>query len=64
MADKNVESGFPVDGGADDKIAYLAKQDSATDLKSIQVEQQLPSLKIQVDSSGRQLAAGFSYRLV
>lgn len=26
MADKNVESGFPVDGGADEKLAYLTKQ--------------------------------------
>ena len=26
MADKNVESGFPVDGGADEKLAYLAEQ--------------------------------------
>jgi hypothetical protein len=26
MADKSVESGFPVDGGADEKLAYLTKQ--------------------------------------
>lgn len=26
MADKNVESGFPVDGGVDEKLAYLTKQ--------------------------------------
>ena len=26
MADKSVESGFPVDGGADEKLAYLTQQ--------------------------------------
>lgn len=34
MADKNVESGFPVDGGADEKIAYLANQIAPTELNS------------------------------
>ncbi|WP_288076775.1 hypothetical protein [Pseudomonas sp.] len=26
MADKNVESGFPVDGGVNEQLAYLTKQ--------------------------------------
>lgn len=34
MANKNVESGFPVEGGADEKLAYLTKQISPVELKS------------------------------
>jgi len=34
MADKSVESGFPVDGGVDEKLAYLTKQISPDELKS------------------------------
>jgi hypothetical protein len=63
MADKNVESGFPVDGGADEKLAHLTKQINPADLKGSQAARLSPSLRIQVDASGRQLAAGFVYRI-
>jgi len=60
MADKNVESGFPVDGGANEKLAYLTKQISPADLVKLEKGQLNFSLNIQVDASGRQMAAGFS----
>lgn len=63
MEDKSVESGLPMDGGADEKLAYLAKQITQDNATSFQAGQLTPSLNIQIDASGRQLAAGFSFRL-
>ena len=60
MADKNLDPGFPVDGGADEKLAYLTTQITPADLGKIEKGQLNVSLNIQVDASGRQLAAGFS----
>ncbi|MCF5059916.1 hypothetical protein GIW54_16995 [Pseudomonas proteolytica] len=60
MADKNAGSGFPVDGGAGEKLAYLTKQISPADQGKAEKGQLNFSLNIQVDASGRQMAAGFS----
>ncbi len=52
MADKNVESGFPVDGGADEKLANPSNQARKTEL--------ITTLKTQTLSSGRSAASGFT----
>ncbi|WP_433899391.1 hypothetical protein [Pseudomonas sp. PSE1(2024)] len=60
MTDKKNESGFPVSGGADEKLDYLANLVTPVDLRSRRAEKNTYSLSIQTNDSGHQLVAGFS----
>ncbi|KTB62642.1 hypothetical protein AO066_18325 [Pseudomonas fluorescens] len=63
MADENIESGFPVDGGADEKLARITKGIGATQLPSAAAVTEMEySLKLQSGPDGRLYAAGFSFR--
>lgn len=53
MADKIVESGFPVDGGAGEKLAHPSDQARKTEL--------ITTLKTQALSNGRTAASGFIF---
>lgn len=60
MADKKNEPNYPIDGGADEKLDYLANQVTAVDLSIRRAEKDTYSLSIQTNDSGHQLVAGFS----
>lgn len=61
MTDKKIETGYPVDGGADEKLDYLAKQvssaqlESSSEVRSIEV-----CMKLETGLNGKTYAAGFS----
>ena len=61
MTDKKIEPGYPVNGGAEEKINYLAKQVSSTQLeRSSAVRSIEVSLKVEPGLNGKNYAAGFS----
>lgn len=63
MADKSVESGFPMDGGANEKLAHIAKVIGLTQLPSAAPATEMEyTLKLQSGPDGRLYAAGFSLR--
>lgn len=60
MADKSVEQGFPVDGGAVEKLDYLAKQISVTLLKEASTDVHCNlSLSVKKTPDGKLYASGF-----
>lgn len=61
MTDRKNEPGFPVNGGADEKLDYLAKQVSSAQLeRSCGVRSIDVSLKLETGINGKAYAAGFS----
>ncbi|MDY7067592.1 hypothetical protein PsexTeo8_40740 [Pseudomonas extremaustralis] len=61
MTNKKIERAYPLEGGADEKLDYLAKQVSSAQLeRSCGVRSIDVSLKLETGINGKTYAAGFS----